>query len=146
MRETTRSAARLLIATLCSVVVAGPALGMGGFGGTRESGAPVREYRGVLTDVDGHRMELTRVTVGGDTTLEGELGRGRLRIPFDNVARVRFEPSDGGRDRVRADVTLREGEPVSILVRSSTTIYGQTPGGAYQIRARDLRSLELAAH
>lgn len=146
MRQPTSSTARLVIAALLCVSVVGSAHGMGGFGGSRESGAPARDYRGVLTDADGHRMEVTRLTVGGDTMLEGELGRGRLRIPFDNIASIRFSPVENDRDRVRADVALREGEPVSILVRSSTTFYGQTPGGAYQIRARDLRSVELAAH
>src|SRR5947208_1188213 len=33
-----------------------------------------------------------------------------------------------------------EGQPL----RSSTTFYGRTPAGAYQIRARDLKSVEFA--
>jgi hypothetical protein len=56
---------------------------------------------------------------------------------------VRFEPVSSERDRMRAEVTLREGEPVTLTVRSAMTFYGQVPGGAYQIRARDLRSVEF---
>ena len=144
MRQLRRITARFALAALLCVVVAGSARGMGGFGASRDSGVPAKDYRAVLTDVDGKRMEVTRVTVGGDTMLEGELGRGRLRVPFDNVASIGFQPVENDRDRVRADVALREGEPVSVLVRSSTTFYGQTTGGAYQIRARDLRSVEFA--
>ena len=33
---------------------------------------------------------------------------------------------------------------MTLLLRSSTTFYGQTPSGAYQIRARDLKSLDIA--
>ena len=33
---------------------------------------------------------------------------------------------------------------MTLTVRSSTTFYGQVPSGAYQIRARDLRSVEFA--
>jgi hypothetical protein len=118
-------------------------LGMGGMGGGRESGLPARDFRGVLTDVDGGRLQVDRLTAGGETSIEGELGRGRLRVPFDNIASIRFEPIGTERDRVRAQITLRQGEPVTVAVRGSTTFYGQTPGGAYQIRSRDLRSLEF---
>ena len=45
---------------------------------------------------------------------------------------------------MRAEVTLREGAPVTLSLRSSTTFYGQLPSGAYQIRARDLRAVEFA--
>ena len=118
-------------------------LGMGGFGGNRDSGLPARDFRAVLTDVDGTRMEVYRFTAGGDASLEGELGRGRLRVPFDNVRSIAFERVDGERERVRARITLGEGEPATLLVRGSTTFYGQTSAGAYQIRARDLRSIEI---
>ncbi len=126
--------------------VAGLALlGMGGLGGGRDTGTPARDFRATLVDLDGNRIEVSRVTVGGDTNLEGELGRGRLRVPFDNISRIHFQPAGSDRDRVRAEVALHEGEPVTLALRSSTTFYGQTPSGAYQIRARDLRSVEFAA-
>ena len=118
-------------------------LGMGGFGGNRDSGLPAHEFRAVLTDVDGTRMEVDRFTAGGEASLEGELGRGRLRVPFDNAIGIAFERLEAERERVRARITLRQGEPVTLMVRGSTTFYGQTPGGAYQIRARDLRSIEI---
>lgn len=118
-------------------------LGMGGFGGGRESGLPAKDFRATFTDIDGARIAVDRVTTGGDTSLEGDLGRGRLRVPFDNIASVRFEAAGNERDRLRAEVRLRQGEPVSLVVRGSTTFYGQTPGGAYQIRARDLQSVDF---
>src|SRR6266581_414311 len=139
MRHSTRLAGCLL-----AVVLASPGLvGMGGFGGGREEGQPARDFSATFTDVDGTRMTVTRVTSGGDASLEGDLGRGRLRVPFDNIARVTFQPAENDHERVRAEVTLREGEPVALTVRSSTTFYGRTPAGAYQIRARDLKSVEF---
>jgi hypothetical protein len=118
-------------------------LGMGGLGGSRDSGLPARDFRAVLTDVDGTRMEVDRLTAGGDTSLEGDFGRGLLRVPFENVSSASFERLEGERERVRAKIALREREPVVLTVRGSTTFYGQTPGGAFQIRARDLRSIEI---
>lgn len=118
-------------------------LGMGSLGGGRDAGAPLRDYRVTFTDVDGTQVAADHVSLGGDATLEGDMGRGRLRIPFDNIARIDLVPG-GERDRLRADVTLREGSPVTLSVRSSATFYGQIPSGAYQIRARDLRSVAFA--
>jgi len=137
MPKSGRPAAHVLL-----VLLALPLLGMGSFGGGRESGLPARDFRATFTDQDGSRITATRVTAGGDTSLEGELGRGRLRIPFDNITRITLQPIEE-RDRVRAQVQLREGEPVALTVRSSTTFYGQVPGGAYQIRARDLKAVDF---
>jgi len=137
MRRLARRATRWLgLGILCLGL-----LGMGALGGGRDNGIAARDFRADLTDIDGTRIAVTRVTAGGDTSLEGDLGRGRLRVPFDNISRITIEP--GGQDRVKAEVALREGAPVTLTLRSSTTFYGQTPSGAYQIRARDLRSIEF---
>lgn len=118
-------------------------MGMGGLGGGRDTGTPAHDFRATFTDVDGTRVDANRVTAGGDTSLEGDIGRGHLRVPFDNVSRVTFAPGGEDRDKLRATVQLRQGEPVTMTVRSSTTFYGQTPSGAYQIRARDLKSVDF---
>lgn len=118
-------------------------VGMGGFGGATSAGAPTRDFRARFVDVDGMRVEASRVTVGGDTVLEGDLGRGRLRVPFDNIVRIDLAPATAERDRVQASLTLRDGEPLVLTLRSSTTFYGQVPSGAFQIRARDLRAVEF---
>jgi hypothetical protein len=138
MRDSGRAAARAFLVGLLGLGV----MGMGGFGGGRETGLPARDFRATFTDAEGNRMAATRVTAGGEASLEGEVGRGRLRVPFDNIVRVTFQPSDD-RDRVRALVQLKEGEPVTLSVRSATTFYAQTPGGAYQIRARDLKTVDF---
>jgi hypothetical protein len=139
MRDLARSLALVAAVTVASAAL----LGMGGFGGSRESEAPARDYRATFTDVDGTRIEAGRVTANGEVSLDGDLGRGRLRVPFDNIARISFKPAGTERDRVLADVQLREGAPLTLTLRSSTTFYGRVPSGAYQIRARDLRSVEF---
>jgi hypothetical protein len=138
MRDAARFAARTLLVMLLGMGI----VGMGSFGGGRDNGLPAHDFRATFTDLDGTRMAVTRVTAGGDASLEGEYGRGRLRVPFDNIARVTFQPSDQ-RDRVRAQVQLRDGEPVTLSMRSATTFYGQAPGGGYQIRVRDLQAVDF---
>jgi hypothetical protein len=117
---------------------------MGSMGGGGEPGAPVRDFHATFIDVDGTGVSADHVSCGGGTTLEGDLGRGRLRIPFENIARIDLARDGTDRDTLRATVTLREGAPVTLTVRTSTTFYGQIPSGAYQIRARDQRSVEFA--
>lgn len=139
MRDSARRAARAVGIGLLAVGL----LGMGGLGGGGEA-PPARDYRAIFTDVDGAPVEVNRVTTGGDASIEGDLGRGRLRIPFDNIKRIRFQRLENERDRLRGEIELREGDPVTLTVRSSTTFYGRIPAGAYQIRARDLQSVEFA--
>jgi hypothetical protein len=42
-------------------------------------------------------------------------------------------------------VHLKSGESVTLRVRSSLMIYGQTNVGLYQIRARDLQSITFTS-
>ena len=129
----------LVIALLATTLV-----GMGSLGGGGGPGTPVRDFHATFTDVDGTQVSADHVSCGGGTTLEGDLGRGRLRVPFENISHVRLVPDGSNRDTLRAEVTLREGSPVTLTLRSSTTFYGQIPSGAYQIRARDLRSVDFS--
>ena len=119
-------------------------LGMGALGGGRDASAPLTDVRARLVDVDGTQTDVSHLTIGGEATLDGDVGRGRLRIPLERIARIELAGGGDDRDRLRATVTLREGEPVTVSLRSSATFYGQMPSGAFQIRARDLRSVELA--
>jgi hypothetical protein len=130
------------LATVIGVLGLG-LMGMGGFGGGGREAPPARDFHATFVDLDGTRIGVERVTTGTDTSLEGDLGRGRLRVPFDNIERITFKPSTNERDRLLADVKLREGDPVTLTLRSSMTFYGRIPSGAYQIRARDLRSVEF---
>jgi hypothetical protein len=141
MRELGRRAARFTAAAVLGLGV----LGMGALGGGgRDAGLPAKDFKATLTDLDGTRIDVTHATVGGDTSVEGDLGRGHLRVPFDGITHIRLEPTKEDRDRVKAEIALREGQPVTLTLRSSTTFYGQTPSGAFQIRARDLRSVDFA--
>jgi hypothetical protein len=139
MRHLVRTGARIGAIAFLSLGL----LGMGGFGGGGQTEPPARDFRAVFTDVDGMRMDVTRVSAGGDASIEGELGRGRLKVPFDNIDVITFSPSPNERDRVKAELKLRQGEPVTLSVRSAMTFYGRVPGGGFQIRARDLKSVDF---
>jgi len=99
------------------------------------------DYRVTLTDRDGTRVECSRFTAGGSLQLEGNMGRGYLRIPFANIDRVEFTGEN--RDHSQAMVRLKGGDTVTLSVRNSLTFYGHTSLGVYQIRARDLKQIDF---
>jgi len=115
-------------------------LGLGTSGGRTVTNPPV-DFKATLTDRDGMQVDVSQLNVGGDVQLEGDMGRGNLRIPFDNIERVAF--SADGPDYSRAEVQLRNNESVTLRVRNSLVLYGQTAAGMYQIRARDLQSIQF---
>jgi hypothetical protein len=124
------------------VCLALPLLGMGMLGGGG-SGGLERNYEGTFVDRDGTRVEAKWINAGGDLALSGELGRGDLRISFDNIRSITF--SGDPLKSLVAKVSLRKGDPVDVKVRSSLAFSGQTSLGLYQIRARDLQAVEFAA-
>jgi hypothetical protein len=127
---------------LAIVALAAPLLGMGALGGGG-GGAPERNYEAAFVDRDGKRVEAKWVSAGGELALTGELGRGTLRVPFDDIAKVTFKGDD--RKALVAAVELKKGEPVELEIRSSLSFTGQTAVGQYRIRARDLASVEFSA-
>jgi hypothetical protein len=117
-------------------------LGMGSSGG-RDMIHPVADFHATLADADGTKVQVNRLNIGGDVQLEGDMGRGTLRIAFDNIKSIDFAPES--HDYSRATVRLKSGESVTLRVRSSLMIYGQTNVGLYQIRARDLQSITFTS-
>lgn len=114
--------------------------GMGGTGAKDVIQPPIDFQAGVV-DRDGTKVSLNRVNIAGRVELEGDLGKGNLRIPFDSIDTIEFQSED--RDRVTARVHLKRGEDVQLKVRNSLTFHGQTAVGLYEIRARDLQRIEF---
>lgn len=124
------------------LILASPLLlGMGALGGGQDVIQPPVDLSASLVDRGGTAVELSRVSIGGRVQLEGEMGRGRLRIPFENIDRISFAPAGG--DWTEAKVQLKEGETVEVKVRSSLTFIGRTQVGLYEIRARDIEHIEF---
>jgi hypothetical protein len=117
-------------------------LGMGTTGG-KDVIQPAMDFRATVVDKDGTTVDVHRVNIGGDVQLEGDMGRGTLRIAFANIKSVEFAADS--HDFSRATIHLKSGDTVTLRLRNSLTIYGQTPVGLYQIRARDLQSITFTS-
>jgi hypothetical protein len=129
--------------SIAIVLLALPLLGMGALGAGGAGATPERNYAGTFVDRDGTKVEAKWISAGGELALSGQLGRGEVRVSFDNIKAIRFtgDPATG----LVAQVALRKGDPVEIKVRSSLAFSGQTDLGTYQIRARDLQSVEFSS-
>jgi hypothetical protein len=124
------------------LVTPGGSFGMGMTGG-RDVINPAIDFKATLTDKDGVKVGCDRLNIGGDVQLEGDMGRGSLRIAFENIRRIDF--GGDSRDYRTATVQLKNGRSVSLKIRNSLTFYGQTAVGLYQIRARDLQSIDFSS-
>lgn len=115
-------------------------LGMG-MGGSKDVIQPPIDIHAVLTDRGGTQVDLSRFNVGGRVDLEGEMGRGTLRISFEDIRSVEFGQEKS--NWVPATVQLKRGDEVGLKIRSSLTFYGRTPVGIYDIRARDVARIQF---
>jgi hypothetical protein len=102
---------------------------------------PSREYLGAVVDRAGNRVELSRITWGGEVFVFGEHAGGQMAIPFDKLTEVRVERG-ADEDHAVASVTTRDGAQVKLTVDADTLVYGATSYGAnFQIEIEDLGRL-----
>jgi len=128
------------LSLLFALLTAPLLLGMG-MGGGKDVIQPAVDIHAVLTDRDGTRVDLTRFNIDGRVQLEGEMGRGTLRVAFEDIREIEFR--EDNRSRTLAVVRLKQGDTVELKVRSSLTFYGRTPVGIYEVRARDIAKVEF---
>lgn len=118
-------------------------MGMGGLGGQPEGSVPetdvliqadVKDRRGTVTTLNQFSMD-------GKTYLDAWRGQGKLAVPFQQVARIAFGEVKG--DEIRVEVRLKTGEVMGLTIRSRAQFYGATGFGAFQIKSRDVASIDL---
>ncbi len=117
-------------------------LGMG-FG---DSQAPTRipepqsNYRVTLVDQEGVRVELTEFSVDGQTFVMGGLGQGQVAVPLEKVKAVDIVNQDG---KLKAKISLSQGEPVSLNLDGNLKVTGRTSYGNFRIPLSEVRRVEV---
>ena len=105
------------------------ALAMGdltGEGAVTRIPEPALDYRVRVTDTEMNQFEVVKASFQGHIHLSGTVGKARVSVPFDKIAKVIFEPMES--------VTTVDG---------STPCFGLADFGNVSIRLLDLRDAEF---
>jgi hypothetical protein len=103
---------------------------------------PARDFKAIVEDQQGTRVEVTQASWNGEVFLYGNVGEGQVTVAFENIAEVRVEPSQDSEKRV-AFVKLKDGQSVSVVIDADVPAYGRTPYGTYSITADKIRKIEF---
>jgi len=114
--------------------------------GIGESEGPVRipepqtNYKVLLTDQEGNRVELTHFSIEGQSFVLGKIGKGEAAVPLDQVKDVEF--SNQG-DMLKAKLILAKGGPVELKVKPSLVATGKTTFGNYRIPLKEVTRIQV---
>jgi hypothetical protein len=133
----------------CTVLVA--ALWLMGLGGGTESSSttsiplPPENFTVTLADRAGQTLEARRFTWEGKVIFRGLIGSGTVSLPFNKVKAVHVQGVGAGSavTTVKANVTLRSGDTVEVLIDRSSKCFGETKFGDYEIFFKDVASIEF---
>jgi len=125
----------LIVAIFC--------MGMAGLGGQPEGTIPETDLniQAEIKDRAGVTTSLEKFSMAGKISLVAWRGQGKLTIPFENIDMVTFGNKTG--DVVVVDVKLKNGETMTLQVRSRAQFYGSTGFGAFQIKSKDLALIDF---
>lgn len=118
-------------------------MGMGGLGGQPEGTIPETDVRiqADIKDRSGIVTSLNQFSMDGKTYLDAWRGQGKLTIPFQHIDTISFGKVKG--DEVEVDATLKSGNVMTLTIRSRAQFYGSTGFGAFQIKSRDVSSINF---
>ena len=128
---------------LLLMMIALPCLGMGGLGGSPEGTVPETDVpiRADLKDRDGISTSLNQFSMNGKTFLDTLRGQGQLTIPFQHIDTVTF--SEVRDEELKVDVKLKSGNVMTLAIVSDAEFYGSTGYGAFQIKAKNVYSIDF---
>jgi len=115
---------------------------MGGIGDSGSISAPVppMNFAATITDRSDLATVVESFSIEGKTAISGRLGSGRISIDFEKIASIGFVLQ--GED-LRADVALKEGDKVSVVVDKGMACYGKLPYGDIQIAVEEIRVITI---
>ncbi len=129
----------LPLSLLCSLPLV---LGMG-FGdsqGPTRIPEPQSNYRVLLVDQEGVRVELTEFSVDGQTFVMGGLGQGQVAVPLEKVRAVDIVHQDG---KLKARISLAQDGPVDLELDGNLKATGRTSYGNFRIPLSEVRRVEV---
>jgi len=117
-------------------------VGMGGLGGpasvrVRE---PARNYAATVTDQSDIVTRLEKFSFEGETILSGKMGDAHISISFEKIGWIGFLLQD---DTLTAEVHLKEGKAIPLVVENGAACYGKLPYADFKIGVEDIKSITM---
>ena len=124
-------------------LVAMVCMGMGGLGGQPEGTVPKTDVRiqADIKDRNGISTNLNQFSMNGKTFLDALRGHGQLTIPFQQIDTITF--SEVREEELKVDVKLKSGNVMTLAILSDAQFYGSTGYGAFQIKAKNVYSIDF---
>ncbi len=112
--------------------------GMGNMGGSPEGTVPKtsENIKAQVVDRSGVSTELSRFSLDGNVFIDGRRGEGQMSVFFRDLKEVTFSPVKG--DDAPAELMLKSGVRVQLMVKKSTLFYGDSGVGAFRIAVGDV--------
>jgi len=115
---------------------------MGGLGDCRTIRAPMPPINFAATIADRSNLStmVEQFSMEGKTAISGRLGSGRVSIDFAKIASIDFVFQG---ESLKAEVALKEGNKVCVVVDRGMACYGKLPYGDIQIAVEEIRAITI---
>ena len=123
---------------LCCLFLAG----MGAVGGSARIRVPEPEnnYSATITDRSDVSAPVEKLSFEGHTAITGKLGSGHVNIGFDKIVSIGFVIQA---ETLKAEVLLKDGKTVPIIVDKGMACYAKLPYGEFKIAMEDIKSIAI---
>ena len=115
-------------------------VGMGGLGGpaTVRVPEPATNYAATVKDQSDMTTRLEKFSFEGQTFLSGKLSDAYVSINFDRIESIGFVLHD---KTLTAEVKLKDGKTISVVLDKGTACYGKLAYGDFKIGVEDIKSI-----
>jgi hypothetical protein len=117
-------------------------VGMGGLGGPTSVKVPEpgTNYSATIVDLSDFATRVEKFSFEGKTFLAGKMGDADVSVTFDKIHSIRFVLNE---DTLTAEVQLKDGETIRVVMNKKAVCYGEFAYGGYMIAAEHIKSITV---
>jgi hypothetical protein len=117
-------------------------VGMGGLGNPGSVQVPKTRtnYSATIVDLSDLATRVEKFSFDGQTNLSGKMGDADVSITLDRIKTITFVLHE---DTLTAEVELKDGKTVYVVMNKKTACYGQFAYGGYKIAVVNIKSVKV---
>ncbi len=115
-------------------------MGLGGVGEDETKLPKLKENIKVeLTDLEGYKVVIDNVSVSDLPYLSGRLSRGKQIVELTQIRKIELKALS--EKEVKADLFLKNGEKIQIILQGQQKIKGRSSFGIFSIKLNDVKEI-----